>query len=50
MAEWLKRQTRNLFRSPGVGSNPTGVVFFLLLPTPFRRLPRVFPGRRNNRN
>ena len=30
MAEWLRRQIRNLFRFPGAGSNPAGVVFFLL--------------------
>ena len=37
MAEWLRRLTRNQFRSAGVGSNPTdrevfSVLFFVFLP------------------
>ena len=40
VAEWLRRLTRNQFRSAGVGSNPTdrecfSVVFFNV-ETPFR--------------
>ena len=30
VAEWLRRLTRNQFRSAGVGSNPTDREYFLV--------------------